>query len=358
MPSPDRPLTKAQQREAARTERAAQKAAQTKKQQMRRRLLLGMLGTTAVAVGGLGLYNLSHPQGPEKPADKNVLDTLPVLSTTPSSSYSLNRAGNLPLEVAGSVNFDQTYLLSLIEDVNNNQTTDAERRTAVINNLARVRTQSQKGSYSTNALMLDESGIYLTCGHTFIENKFDGTSSPIKPKFSFTPLNLPAQVINPQLMRRYPVIGYLSDPSTEMALFYAPTGFRRKKIPGVNLSYDALAIDQDLWQMALYTNDNRIGLSIMHGKVLGSEADLEPDIDFNIRGRIKVQGMIPFGGSSGSPIIDSSGKVVGVESGLFTKPGTDLSKPVDYQDYAGARIAPLVTLKQSILNSQFIKLPQ
>lgn len=68
--------------------------------------------------------------------------------------------------------------------------------------------------------------------------------------------------------------------------------------------------------------------------------------------------MIPFGGSSGAPIIDMGSRVVGIESGLFVKDSFDKTKPADRSDYAGSQIAPLNTLSTLIRTGNIIKLSQ
>ena len=95
----------------------------------------------------------------------------------------------------------------------------------------------------------------------------------------------------------------------------------------------------------------------MHGTVSGYEQELEPNIDFHIKGLVRVQDMIPFGGSSGSPIIDQFGKVVGVESGRLLRSDMPATKPIEASDYAGSVIAPLAGLTAMIENQAFTKLP-
>jgi hypothetical protein len=339
MSKPDQQPTKAQQRQATYITREANKArTETTKRQKRRLLIGGLLGVSTLALGGGAFLIADRLQLPKKPVASDLVPGI-SLQKAPMDIHSNLRSGSLSLETPTG-EFDRGYLTDILESAINNPTSDPK---SVINNLSLARIRQQKGVATTNALLIDESGYYITCGHTFTTLTDTEKSSEDTPQVAFINKNAPAMVINPSVMKRYPIQQYLVDPAHDLAIFYAPTGFRRSMAYGISLETSDLPIGTGLWQPALQLSD-RLNLNVMYGLVDQNDSVDEFNQKSVYKDRIGVKGMIPHGGSSGSPIITSTGRVYAIESGYFVKATADKSKPFSFEDYDGSLVSPIKRL--------------
>jgi hypothetical protein len=314
-----------------RAEREAQKARAAITKRQKRRLLIGGLG-------GAAFFVADRLQLPKKPTAPDLVPGI-SLQKSPMDIHSNLRSGSLSLETPTG-EFDRGYLTDILESAIKNHTSDPK---SVINNLSLVRIREPKGVATTNALLIDESGYYITCGHTFTALTDIEKSSEDTPQVDFINKNTAAMVINPSVMKRYPIQKYVVDPAHDLAIFYAPTGYRRSMVSGISLETRDLPIGTGLWQPALQVSD-RLNLNIMYGLVDQNDSVDEFNQKSVYKERIGVKGMLPYGGSSGSPIITAAGRVYAIESGYFVKPTTDRSKPFSFEDYDGSLVAPIKRL--------------
>jgi hypothetical protein len=351
----ERKPTRAERRKRILEEQSLKNIGIEESNRKKRRLLIGgLLGTSAVALSGGAYVAFDWIKDPKMPTMPDVIPNI-QLEKTPAFTYSNIKSANLVLEKPSIKNdLDKEYLLELLQI---SAEPSFNKIPNITNNLSLVRTKVENGFYSTNAVMIDSSGIYLTCGHTFVSVEGDEKNPDTEnPTFNFKLKGLPASVVNPFLEKSYPIKSYIADPALDLAIFYAPTGFRRSRT--ANLETSDLQVGTDLWQPALRAVGGRINLTVLYGKVAeNAEIDLFNDKS-SYKKRVGVGGMIPFGGSSGTSIITADGRIFAIESGYFVKPNTDMSNQISADDYAGSLVSPVKRLQSLVHSRDVIILPQ
>ena len=184
---------------------------------------------------------------------------------------------------------------------------------------------SKGGSGRGTGLLIDRSGVVLTAAHLLLETRGVITKRGI--------------VYSPSKRTQFSVSSAIFDEELDLAIVYAPTGKPAQRVAGVQLSTDEISTGASLRQLGITRDKANAFLVPLDGQALEPNFKI-PGNHFAKKIRA-VYGMIPFGGSSGGPIIDlSTGAVVAVESGFFT----DKTPPFNRTDYLGSTIAPLTNL--------------
>jgi hypothetical protein len=117
--------------------------------------------------------------------------------------------------------------------------------------------------------------------------------------------------------------GFMLHRNADMGIIYAPTGYSPKPTEHMQIDTDSLARGVPLWMIGLFP-----GEQLQEVQKFGTVIDHTDGLTF-------VKGMQPFGGTSGSPIIDAQATIVGLEKGYYPDAATH------YEEYEGATITPM-----------------
>jgi hypothetical protein len=286
--------------------------------------------------------------GCNKPANKSlstVETSTPVPTPTlpqPNEDYYIQEAEKVtPIEFGPQVitqrtnsRLDPNYLEGLIAEFQKDTSTREARAHQVVTNLSIIRTNDGAGT----ALKIDESGYYLTAAHLLHDN----SRKPIS-KYSIA-YDLPSGLTTP--IQEFVVTdNYIYD---DIALFYAPRALPRKPTRGISLNFSSPEENEDLWMHALtFLSETKGFRLILHGKVDSSLPGPTARINEELierEGFVGIRGMIPLGGTSGSPIIDAQGKLRGVEAAFSRVTGAENK----LENYLGASMTPLDTIHKLI----------
>lgn len=226
------------------------------------------------------------------------------------------------------------YLDYLLRSFQEQSSTRQERLEAVRSSLRTVDMINDPDNPARGtAFQIDESGIYITANHAAMHTTNEA-------------LNQARLVItNPDTGQVYQVTKAIKHTKADIAVLYSPTGKSPKPTPNLVLHADTLKDGERLQLVGFYFPHGEPQLVTRMGwvdrsiRVLGKKASKDPDITWVTSSRMAVRDLKPFGGTSGSPIIDVAGRVVGVESGAY--PGRVNS--VD--EYEGAIITPLYSVR-------------
>ena len=194
-----------------------------------------------------------------------------------------------------------------------------------------------------SALKIDESGYYLTAAHGFFS--ISDNSLRTEPGLVYDPNTGLLNVITSFIIPQKYVEKDLTDMDKDIAVFFAPSGKSRQPVFGVSVDLQMPKDDEDLWMHSLSVEPGKeIIRGILHGNV---DQNLRSFNGIDYPGMIKVRGMIPYGGSSGAPVIDSNGNVRGIESGLTTR-----SFEVNVRgNYTGATLVPINAVEELLNQS-------
>lgn len=205
-----------------------------------------------------------------------------------------------------------------------------ERMTGIKDNVVELYFQLSKGGNGRGTgLLIDESGIVLTAAHILTEKPGEMTKRGL--------------VYSPYKKTQFLVSSAMIDEKLDLAIVYAPTGKPAQRATGIQFNTNEIPSGALLRQLGITRDNANAFLVPLDGQALEPNFKIPGTRDFkNLRA---VLGMIPFGGSSGGPIIDlNTETIVAVESGFFT----DKTPPFRRSDYFGSTIAPLTTLSELI----------
>jgi hypothetical protein len=307
-----------------------------------RRLVIGGLGLVGTAVaGGTAYYALSG--GGEMPFVTDNTQS-PYLTPTPEVFFEVPIFSPAPGFVPYKEQFDRKHIERTFSDLEKTPGSPKARVDSLLSNLAITMSLNTNNEISGGtAFMIDQGGYFLTCGHVI----FDGENQlpPYKPTAA------PTLVYHLGLRKAFIAKNIMIDPESDLGVIFAPTQNR----PGAIRS---LAIDPTtsfqpglkLWQLGVLTAPDKLQLGIMHGSV--DQTPEEPPSIF--KDLIRIVGMIPFGGSSGAPIVDELGKIRAVESGLFMDPNETRNERGLYK---GATVAPISGMRRLISQGEIHPLP-
>lgn len=215
------------------------------------------------------------------------------------------------------------YLKELFNSLTNDNGLERNARVqTVLKNIVGISHDTGGG----NGLKICQSGIYLTVAH----NLLDKNGNFINPISVFEYSDSGQELLVGQA---------LLDKELDLAIVYAPTYHPREQVKGLQLSTRQLIVGERLYLVGIKdlglsrTGEVQVQLDSTNGQVDESLYD----ISTNYKGRVRVRGMVPWAGSSGSAIFDSKGVIVGLESGSWNL----VQNPTRKAEVLGATISPL-----------------
>lgn len=264
-------------------------------------------------------------------------------SILPEEPFSVIDQVALPphgIESVKKQEFDLGYVKSLLDDLKK-PTGEGflSTRQSLARNVAYIRLINVGGTGQNgegSAMRLCQSGYFLTAAHLLTE-----------ADYKHSPINSSVHVYMPTEGRLWRATSMIFDPTTDLAILYAPTGQGRKKMPGLQISLEPLTPDQKLWLLGanvqISQNSITSEVAIPFGRVdpsLPKEKNFLGEEIYTL-----VKDMRPFGGSSGGAIVDFQGKIVAVESGAKLGEGG----PNETSNYTHAIVSPLEHLPKLLL---------
>lgn len=330
--------TKAERQTLARQKRAEERL--VKHTKLTRRNFLLRLGLSAAGLGIAGVslsivaanfQKMNDESTSLPPLDPSKYEVNPILLTPALPA----RPGSRSYSVVGNSELKQMW-----NEAKTPTTLDALQKLATMPQHVSVifsELASKKTGRGT-ALMIDQSGLFLTARHVITDEK----SQPAQAGL----------VYHPGLNQTFPVSQMIFSPDGDLGLVYAPTGLARGKASGVQIATEEINQGMLLRQYGTMFDKGSVWLAQMEGTALGS--DFKPFPRYSFKGLRAVYGMVPFGGSSGGPIVSiETGAVMAVESGLIANKGTI---NMDRNNYIGSTVAPVIDMDAVIRNQQLHKL--
>lgn len=254
--------------------------------------------------------------------------TLPLLSACKPSPYFQNpekqesipntAIANREIKDTGSEALDLSYVSFLLDELQKERGDNLNRPEAILDSLRLI----YRGDGWGSTLQIDESGYYLAAHHTVYDK--DECAVKDHPHLEvYSPTNQKSEVIS----------SYISHYDDDIAIIYAPSSKPKRPIHNLQLTLTIPGNGSQLWLAGFFKPGN--DKNLIRWQLTGS-------LDTSVYARstcypnlVGVRGMIPYGGSSGGPVWDSTGRVVALESSYFPL-GVNSRK-----DYQGAAVQPL-----------------
>lgn len=248
--------------------------------------------------------------------------------------YPLKAKGPIPNYFQFSEQLDLKYLDTILTELQKERGTKEQRIQAVKDDLSRVEVRG-----GASALMLCDSGYFLSAGHSF-GALGDGELKP------HTELSV---VYHPRTGVLTPVKQFIIDANFDLAISFAPTGQPKHIIDHLQFRLTDLEDKERVSVLGLYKGkkDLELNMSLLKGNV-DKQASMAMKHYQNL---VVIQGLIPYGGLSGAPGLDSQGRVVTVESGSFPQDAPSRDK------YLGATMSRVVDLRQILQEPKVFSLP-
>jgi len=255
---------------------------------------------------------------------------LPILEdyfpTTAEVQYALPSTQAIDLENSESL-IDRDFVGEIVTQLHQNQRgnfSPEERAQAVVGSLRYL--EFGDGRIAT-ATQIEQSGHFLTAAHTISKyppDEYTATGTVYGDNFYIT---------NPWNGTKVTVRSAFFIPNVDIAVLYAPTGLEPNIDPRLAFELNPPGYSFPAWMYAL-RRDSR--LVFLHGNTSPEAArNSSPIIGPNRD--LAIEGMIPFGGSSGAPVVNESGIIVGVEGGVLVDKGVEN----DRSYYLGSAVTSL-----------------
>lgn len=214
---------------------------------------------------------------------------------------------------------DSDYLRTIFDSLTYQESTKSPD-TEIVGSLRLLR----KSNGWATAFQIDQSGYYLTARHALTDEAI----------VLFDPIVGTSELVS----------SYVKDEQDDIAVIFAPTKQQRNPSnlrlntanpkPGEKLSMAGFSVDQSL--------------KLWRGLVRGTVDTITLNNSSSLGNLIPVVGMKPFGGSSGGPVWNDKGEIVGIESSYYPLGVNSRS------EYKGAAIAPLSRIKNLSSNVVYI----
>lgn len=221
---------------------------------------------------------------------------------------------------------NDTYLHTLLQELQQEAGDRQTRVNATIGSLRLIQNLST-GAFEATAFQIDNSGYFVAAKH----------SVPADPRKDSV------IIINPYDGSSVLVVEFRVNPEADVAIMFAPTAKPPQKTPNMQLDFTGLVQHEQLWMIGLVPHQT-VYRRIITGQV-DTSVPLRPLQSNDVLAkqardtRVAVRGMIPYGGMSGSPLVNNQGVIVGVEAGAYP----DDARTVD--TYKGAVVTPLAYLQ-------------
>ena len=312
----------------------SQKIQQAEAKRISRRLFLRRAATATAGglvliTGGVALAGVGHQSETEDSANGNSSFKLPEFAGEARTIQITNAPENW-IDIDSPTGFEVPTLEALYADLQKDSGTTEDRLRAIQDNISII--LGNEGNNGTT-LRIDDNGTFLTVAHILTKN--DGGKVPVTtPTVS---VHLHTGVTSP--IRKM----YL-DLNDDIALHFAHSGMDRKPTTNIQFETKPLASGDKVWLMGIVQNPNskRFDLRIATGVVF----DKPKDFPEALNGLILAKGLNGIGGTSGGPVVDRSGKLIGVYKGLISD-GT--------QDYD--LIVPISSFQKLLNNPSSYSLP-
>lgn len=292
---------------------------------MSERLEIPRLTRRQLLLGSIAL--LSGCKIPQFQRDEKAPDVSPLLHAETEKWQEIKGPEPFFREVNFEEKINEQYVRTLINNLQQERTKSVKDRVqAVMDNLRLVGIHG--GPPHGSALMIDESGYYLTARHLVAE-----LDAP-KPM----PSKRPTYIYNYFAGTAESTRGLaLFGETTDMAIVYAPNGRQRKAVEGIQIKPVNLENECQIWLFGTqWHEDDKIAFL---GTVTGAVDAPAKHTNSYWTNLVRIRGAIPFGGLSGGPAVNCEGKIVAVESGFYA------DKPsYRRQDYLGSTVEPIQSL--------------
>lgn len=317
-------------------ERRGQKAGSPPWSKGSLRFILPVLAALTVGYGVISQYtDLPFPfkSRAEVTSEDPPFNNIPQeIFTEKSASYYLFAQIPEKATPVGTISesINPTYLKELFDKLQQSTADTTNRATTVADNLSLLELRESptsdiiKGAGS--AIKIDEGGIYLTVAHLLREG------------YVGVPITSPVVVHTPRSNEGFSADSYIIDQERDLGVIYAPTGRPFKPVEGIQIRSN-LNPGETVWVLGL--NPSRTftwsGLGVLRGSY-NPQRQLPLGAAL---GALFMENIQPFGSSSGGPVIDSEGRLIGIESGAISPQGQNTRS-----GYEGAIVAPIEGIHQ------------
>lgn len=307
------------------------------------RFILPVLAALTVGYGIVSQYtDLPFPfknRSVETAEDPPFLNTLQEIFTQKPASYYLFAKIPEKATPVDSISepINPTYLKELFDKLQQPTADTTKKATTIADNLSLIELRESltsniiKGAGS--AIKIDEGGIYLTVAHLLREG------------YVGQPITSPVVVHTPRSNEGFNADSYIIDQARDLGVIYAPTGKPFKPVEGIQIRSDLQRSGETVWVLGL--NASRTftwsGLGVLRGNYNPQRQLHDAPI-----GAVFMENIQPFGSSSGGPVIDSEGRLIGIESGAVSPQGQN-----QRSGYEGAIVAPIKGIYQLLTKPIF-----